>query len=304
MYSVGILATGPKWQEVLQGVTQSVESEITGWVDPVASGSEAAAGLIEKSDLVWIPEKINGGMDEAIRVIRRSRHLSLGFPVSDFTDQAECLVKLAQEAQVQVQVGHPERHRLVFRSSQPFISHPQHIRLVHHDWDLTPSENPRKIFREILADIDLVLGLSGSQSKKVRTHASFLRSGELIQIDSRIEFHNGSLLSLTIRNFADAPARHIEIIQESGILRIDLINGTSRMSTKSEDGWLTRDIWPMSSAQKEFQELATAAEEERAHQCLNFIHALEMGKKPLSSLEEGYTALEITRQIEASVGLF
>jgi len=304
MHSVGILATAPKWHEMLQGVTQSVESLITGWIDPVASGSEATANLIDKSDLIWITEKINGGMEEAISVIRRSRHLSLGFPVSDFTDQAECLVKLAQEARVQVQVGHSERHRLVFRSSQPFISHPQHIRVIHYDGDLTSAENPRKIYREILADLDLVLGLTGSQTKKVRTHASFLHSGELLQIDSRIEFHNGSMINLVVRNQPEYPARQIEILQESGILQIDLLNETSRLNSKNENRWLSREIWPMPSSPSEFREGDPSAGEDQARQCLNFIHALEMGKKPLSSLEEGYTALEITRKIEAAVGSF
>jgi predicted dehydrogenase len=304
MHSVGILATGPDWQKMLQGATRSAEPVITGWVDPVTSGSEAAASLIDQSDLIWIPEKINGGMDEAISVIRHSRHLSLGFPVSDFTDQAECLVKLAQEARVQVQVGHSERHRLVFRSSLPFISHPQHIRLVHHDWDFTPVGNPRKIYREILADLDLVLGLTGSQTKKVRTHASFLHSGEIIQIDSRIEFHNGSVISLIIKNLSETPIRNIEIIQDYGILQIDLLAETSRLLSKYENKWVPSEIWPMTSAGGGFREGDAPEGEDRVRQCLNFIHALEGGKKPLSSLEEGYEALEITRKIEASVGSF
>jgi hypothetical protein len=47
-----------------------------------------------------------------------------------------------------------------------------------------------------------------------------------------------------------------------------------------------------------------SAEVESARQCLSFIHALEKGRHSLSSLESGFKALEITRQIEITVGGF
>jgi predicted dehydrogenase len=243
-------------------------------------------------------------MDEAISVIRRSRHLSLGFPVSDFTDQAECLVKLAQEARVQVQVGHSERHRLVFRSSLAHISHPQHIRLTHHLPEFLSEDNPQQIFHEILADLDLVLGLTGSQAKKVRTHAAFLTSGKLFQIDARIEFHNGSVISLTVRQGLGGTIREIEVLQESGLVLIDLAGGRSSSKSPGNKGWTVHQLWPLVESVDPGISVDLQKDEDTARQCINFIHALQLGKRPLSDLEEGYAALEITRQIESSVGRF
>lgn len=302
MYSVGILATGSEWSDVLTGMTEASGSRVTGWLNPAEVSADDTCRLIDHSDLVWIPEMINGGMDEAITVIRRSRHLSLGFPVSDFMDQAENLLKLSQEARVQVQVGHAERHRPVFRSSLSRIRHPQHIGVRHYLTDSPSDDNKRLIFNEILADLDLVLGLAGSQARKVRTHVSFLGPGQLFQIDTRTEFHNGSMISLVIRQGMPEPVREIEIIQESGVLTIDLVGGTSDINGFSGGTWNRERIWPLSGETAGMHPEQIGKSEECARQCINFIHALGKGQQPLSGLEEGFSALEITRQIAAAAG--
>jgi len=304
MYAVGILATGREWSDTLAGLAEASGSRVAGWINPLAVTPDDTCRLIDRSDLVWIPEKLNAGMDEAITVIRRSRHLSLGFPVSDFTDQAECLVKLAHEARVQVQVGHAERHRPVFRSTLDWVSHPQHIRVKHHLPGFREKEDSYLIFNEILADLDLVLGLAGSPVRKVRTHASFLESGRLFQIDTRTEFHNGSMISLAIRQGIPEPLREIEIIQESGVIKIDLSGGTSQLSTLSEGAWIRHRIWPQNPDIPGNPADENGRNEETARQCISFIRTLEKNQPPLSSLEEGYSALEITRQIAVSVGRF
>ena len=302
MYSVGILATGCEWSDVLTGMAEASGSRVAGWLNPAEVSADDTCSLIDHSDLVWIPEMINGGMDEAITVIRRSRHLSLGFPVSDFMDQAENLLKLSREARVQVQVGHAERHRPVFRSSLPWIRHPQHIGVKHHLTPFPSDDNNRQIFNEILADLDLVLGLTRSQARKVRTHVSFLEPGQLFQIDTRTEFHNGSMISLVIRQGVPEPVREIEIIQESGIMTIDLVGGTSEMTGMKGGKWNRNRIWPLSGDTAGIYPEPIGKNEESARQCINFIHSLGKGQQPLSGLEEGFSALEITRQIAAAAG--
>ncbi len=302
MYSVGILATGCEWSDALTGMAKDSGSRIAGWLNPAEVSADDTCSLIDHSDLVWIPEMINGGMDEAITVIRRSRHLSLGFPVSDFVDQAENLLKLSREARVQVQVGHVERHRPVFRSSLPWISHPQHIRVKHHLTTTCLEDNIRLIFNEILADLDLVLGLTGSQARKVRTHVSFLEPGQLFQIDTRTEFHNGSMISLVIRQGMCEPLREIEIIQETGVIAIDLVGGTSEITRLQGGEWNRNPIWPISRDASGIGQEPIGKNEECARQCINFIHSLGKGQQPLSGLEEGFSALEITRQIAAAIG--
>jgi len=308
MFSIGILSGQSKWSEVLTEMLKTSGSSVSGWLNPLESSPLATRQLIDFSDLVWIPEKFDGGMNEAIQVIRSSRHLSLGFPVSEFIDDASFLVKLAHEARVQVQVGHRDWHHPAFRSSLIHIVQPQLIRMTDYLTELPEGEGHRQIFTTILADLDLVLGLAGSTVRRVRPHASRLMNEEAVEIDIRIELHNGSVINLAIRKFSRVRRRQIEIIQSDGIILIDILKGTSQFEkfseTKTGNPFSIRNIWP-----PEGDALATSGpvlppEQETARHCLNFIHALERGRHSLSSLEGGFKALEITRQVETSLGSF
>lgn len=306
MYSVGILSGHGKWSEVLAEMLKTSGSGVSGWVDPRESSPPALQEFIDFSDLIWIPEKMNGGMEEAFQVIRRSRHLSLGFPVAEFMDEVPFLVKLAHEARVQVQVGHYDWHNPAFRSSMVHIRQPQNISITDFLPEMSPEESHRQVFRTILADLDLALGLSGSTVRKVRPHASRSLNGTTIQVDVRVELHNGSVISLTIRKYCKNPDRRIEIIQSDGFIHIDLLNGTSSLEEYLEApagfSFSLKTLWPPAGDASALQMAGPPGEADVARQCMSFIHALEKGRHFHSSLEGGFKALEIARQIETHLG--
>jgi predicted dehydrogenase len=306
MYSVGILAADRKWSGMLTGQIGRTGWKLAGQVNPSAEDRQATHQLIEQADLIWIPEKINGRMDEATQVIRNSRHLSLGFPVSEFMDEAQCLIRLAHEARVQVQVGHSERHRPVFRSCLSLIRRPQHIR-IGRNLNLENTEEGRKaLFAAILSDLDLVVGLAGSPVKKVRSHAAFIAESFPYQVDSRVEFHNGSIISLMIRTKEEQPLREVSLVQHTGIIRMDLINDLAFLAEGGrEDGrWTWREIaiWPPGGMKPILPDTETDIFVTR--QCINLLKAIEAGRDSMSGLQDSYMALEVTRQIESAVNRF
>jgi hypothetical protein len=308
MFSVGILSGQGKWSDVLAEMLKASGYSLSGCVDPEISSSTEFHHLIDFSDLIWIPEKINGGMDQAIQVIRRSRHLSLGFPVVEFIDEVPGMVKLAHEARVQVQVGHHDWYHPVVRSSLMHIFQPQSIRFTEFLPDLPLYTSHQQLFKTIAANLDLALGLSGSTVRRVRPHVSRLLNGTVIEIDIRVELHNGTVISLVIRKFSKDPSRQLEIVQYDKIIMIDLLNGTSTMEEfiESESGFSFsgKVIWPPEDDSLMLINQGFRSDNEAARQCLSFIHALERGRHSLSNLEGGFKALEITRQIETTVGTF
>lgn len=308
MYSVGILSEQGKWPEVLSEMLKTSGSSISGWIDPRLSSLRDTQQLIDFSDLIWIPEKINGSMEEAIQVIRRSRHLSLGFPVVEFMDEAPCMVKLAHEARVQVQVGHRDWYYPVLRNSLMHVRQPQNIRFTDFLQEFAPDESHRQVFKTIVADLDLALGLTGSTVRRVRPHASRLLNGAAIQIDIRVELHNGTLISLCIRKYSKTPDRQMEIIQSDRIITIDFLNGKSITEEYQESfpypARNSKVLWSPEDDTSDQPGPVRQSEEEKARQCLSFIHALERGLHSHSSLESGFKALEITQQIETIIGSF
>jgi hypothetical protein len=82
------------------------------------------------------------------------------------------------------------------------------------------------------------------------------------------------------------------------------VNGSSVLTTYTGNGWNHSRIWPVNEEGAASHPENIGKNEESARQCINFIHSLGKGQQPLSGLEEGYSALEITRQIAAAVGRF
>jgi len=308
MYSVGILSGKESWPEVLAEMLKNSGSSVSGWVNPLESSPSDIRQLIDYSDMIWIPEKFNGGMEEAIQVIRQSRHLSLGFPVVEFIDEVPCMVKLAHEARVQVQVGHHDWYHPAVRSSLMLISHPQSIRFTDHLPKLPAEEGRQQVFRAIVTDLDLVLGLAGSTVRRIRPHVSRMLDDKALQVDIRVELHNGTVINLSIRNFADTPERRLDIIATNRTIMIDLLSGTSSTDVyqNTATGFISENkiLWPPDDRLLKEKSTVFSGEPLAARQCLSFIHALEKGRHSLSSLEGGYKALEITRQIEIITGAF
>jgi predicted dehydrogenase len=306
MYSVGILSEQAKWSEVLSEMLKTTGSRVSGWVNPQESSPLITRQLIDFSDVVWIPEKMSSGMDEAIQVIRSSRHLSLGFPIDEFMEEAPFMVKLAHEARIQVQIGHHDWHNPAFRSSLSLINQPQTIRINESIPELLPAEGHHQVFKAILTNLDLAMGLSGSTVRKVRPHASRLNNGTAIEVNTRVEMHNGSVISLNIRKFAPVPNRTIEIIQSNGIILIDLLNGTSHydeyLGTDESISVSRKILWPPSGDNPVLVRTDRPGDQEMARQCLSFIHALNRGQYSLSGLEGGFNALELAQQIETNLG--
>jgi predicted dehydrogenase len=308
MYSVGILSGKRSWPKVLAEMLKDSGSNVSGWINPGLSTPSDIRQLIDYSDMIWIPEKINGGMEEAIQVIRQSRHLSLGFPVVEFIEEVPGMVKLAHEARVQVQVGHHDWYHPAVRSSLMLISHPQSIQFTDHLPKLPVAESRHQLFGAIVTDLDLVLGIAGSTVRRVRPHVSRMLDDKALQVDIRVELHNGTVINLSISNFTDKPERRLDIIATNRTVSIDLLNGTSSTEVyqNTDNGFISekKEIWPPVGSLLDEKNRVSVGELAVARQCLSFIHALERGRHSLSSLEGGYKALEITRQIEIITGAF
>ncbi|MFO7616149.1 MAG: hypothetical protein R6V75_02775 [Bacteroidales bacterium] len=297
------MAADQKWSAMLSGDLEAMGCRLSGLVNPMVSDQRDTDRLIEESDLVWIPENLDGGFAEISRVIRKSRHVSLGFPVSDFIDEAQCLLDLAREARVHIQAGHFERHLTVYRSILPHLDHPQHIQIHHQLEPGAPADLERRIILSVFSDLDLVIGLTGSTVKKVRPHATWYGGSILSQVDARIEFYNGLVINLIVKVDEQPPMRLFSIRQHNGLITMDLQHNNSRFrqSIRLGDRWLCEELalWPPDSPDGVAEE--AVPERIAASQCLSFIRSLRQGRDVFSGLEESFLALRVTRQIEKAI---
>jgi len=304
MLSVGIVAKTGKWAEALEAKLPGKGFAVSGWIAPEPVPNGELDDLIGRSALIWIPELLDDRMEAATRVIRKTKHLLLGFPVTAFVEEAFTLMKLSHEAQVMVQVGHHERHHPAIRSCMPLLNHPRAVYLHHHLTTLPdPSLSPFFLY-EMVSDLSLVLPLIQVSLKKIKAHACLSANRAPVSVDVRIEFHNGALVSLLYRSLMEEPQHRIEIIQPESVLSIGLLEGESILripgSALGEKG-SSRLIWSSLGPDSEVAETLDPHVEEQVSRCISFLNTLRKGQGPLSPLEDGFQALEIATQVQAQI---
>ncbi|MCD6332746.1 MAG: hypothetical protein J7L89_05690 [Bacteroidales bacterium] len=304
MISVGIMAREQKWARTLEHLIREDDFSISGWINPVAQAQSDIDQLIDRSSLIWIPEKLNGDMTEAVQVLRKSKHLLLGFPVVDFVEEAFHLLKLTREAEVKVQVGHQERYLPAIRSIIPFLDHPQAVYVKHYTTLSGITETPPWFLQEMVSDLGLILPILQGPEKRVKVHVSLSRNHLPVTIDIRIEFHSGALAKLQYRPMTEKPKRTIEVIQPDDIIEIDLISETSvRQKLPLESGdRLPREILWEPPGNRSVGSLNNSLHfDDQITQCISFLQALKKDHQPVFPLEEGFHALEIARQIQSQI---
>jgi len=304
MIKVGILAKDQIWEKSLKKALSGQDHHAVNWLGTEPAPNGSLDDLIRQSTMVWIPEKPGDDMEAASRVIKKSKHLLLGFPVTDFIPDALPLLKLAQEAQVMVQVGHPERNHLAIRSCLNLLDHPRSVFLHHHTCQFPDPDQSLNFMVEMVADLGLVLPLINAPLKRVRSHACHTPDRHPVLIDVRIEFHNGALISLQYRAPAEKAVHRIEIFQAQTILDINLLTGASyrHRIPDSRSGLLNSEIiWEELPAPDPGGSVYDDKSDQLLKQCLAFINTLKKGQIPVSPLEDGFYALEIAHQVQSQI---
>ena len=298
MYSIGILTKEPIWGEKLSGFVNSIDFRIAGSFYEDNSVAMVVSEVFLDSDLIWIPTMEAGVLECAIQAVKLSRHVLFGFPVSRFPDEACELVELANEARVQVQVGHHEHYNPAFRSMKKEVHQPQYIDLQHHI-GFSQGDYSHTLFHALLTDIEMCISLVPDSLKKFQSHAAYICDGSPPILNVRMEFNNGAAASLRIDPFNTGNGIKMAVFQRQSIFSADLQGGTVRVETFPKPGCTDQTtistIWP--SEGFPVVSLGENDPEFITLECLSFIQSITNNILCVSSLEQGCEALKIARNI-------
>lgn len=301
MITVGILANNPVWEEYLTAFSQGAPFRIIGRSGDPTPENLQNIDCLANSDALWIPELTPYSMEAAIFSLRQSHHVLFGFPVVDFQSRADLLLKLAREANVDVQVGHHDRYHPAFRAVKDQLHNPQFIRVRHELREFIPANQEQMLLQQILYDVDAVMALIPEPLKKVQAHISRISKQAGRMIDIRMDFHNGSAASINFSNLGFRNSRLIDITDYQSYYTIDLLQGTSSSFLLSETGPEETRLWPVNGLLGINN--GQIDEESLTRECLSFFQRRAVNSRPLASLEDGYEALRITEIILKKIGL-
>lgn len=313
MLRVGVFGTGHlgkfhlnNWREI-QGIT------LQGFYDPNDETAEAVSvqynlkrflnsdELIEACDIIDVVAPTNHHFAICDQAIRKGRHVFVEKPLANTMEEAAQLVKLVQESNIKLQVGHVERFNPAFLAVKHFDLNPMFIE-VHRLAQFNPRGTEVSVILDLMIhDIDIILSIVKSD---VRTISS---SGVAVMTDTpdianvRIEFNNGCVANLTSSRISMKKMRKMRLFQKDAYIGIDFLNknaeiikmkGEEDVNAFSFELETPRGPRTIAIANPQIPEVNAIKKELE-----EFVLAIQNNTQTIVSEIDGYRAMEIAHHI-------
>ena len=244
--------------------------------------------LFDKVDAVSIATPTNTHYEIASDFLMHNVHTLVEKPFTKNLEEADSLIKLAQENKLILQVGHIERFNSAFGATLKLIKNPKFIE-CHR---LSPFPNRSLdigvVLDVMIHDIDIILGLVSAKIKKIESVGiNVLTKFEDIA-NARITFENGCVANLTASRVSDEVMRKIRIFQEDTYISLDYKNAAACVY-KKELAKISKQTLPIEKEQPLQKELAA------------FVDCVTNHKEPLVSGPVARDALAVALQIENQI---
>lgn len=236
MIRIGVLGAGHLGKIHIKLLKQIPEFELIGFFDPdekktIAAEKEfgirsfsSVQELIEAVDAVDVVTPTLSHYECASMALKNSKHVFVEKPITNTVEEAKDLIRLAEEANVKVQVGHVERFNPAFIAAQPFCKHPMFIE-SHRLAQFNPRGTDVSVVLDLMIhDIDIILSLVNSNVKQISASGVAVVSDTPDIANARIEFDNGCVANLTASRISMKNMRKVRVFQRDAYVSIDFLS--------------------------------------------------------------------------------
>lgn len=260
--------------------------------------------LLNAVDAVSIAVTTSAHFEVASRCMETGKHIFLEKPITSTIDEAEKLVELAYEKNLNLQVGHIERFNPALVSLEQYISNPVFI-----ETDRLSQFNPRGtdvavVLDLMIHDIDIILSFIKSDIKKIDANGVAVVSDNVDIANARIEFQNGAVANVTASRISQKKMRKMRLFQKDAYIALDFVTGTSEVyrllsvDEKVSSGISFGEIGVGDKKKRLIYEQPLVKEINALQYELQlFVDSVQQKTKPLVSGEDGLRALRVAEDI-------
>ncbi len=308
MLKIGLVGVGNRGQTHLHTLKQLQTVIIVGLYDlnPIVAAAAADTyqvtryedidALIDDCDAIIIATPTEQHYEAAARVLKKSKHVFIEKPISHSIQEAKSLIALANEANVQVQIGHIERFNPTFLAAQPYCSNPVYIdstRTLLNNMENTESS---LVMDLMLHDLDIILNTVKSNLKRINASAVSVLGNFPDMVNARLEFDNGCVANLTGSTIATNSVCKTNFFKRDACTSIDFIANEVVLMQRDENAYGS------SMEDKYLHRLQTLTGNNNHHnpveeELRSFVMSVKNNTTPLVSIEDGYKALDVAHKI-------
>ena len=236
MLKIGVLGAGHLGKIHNNCIKQIENYELVGFYDPMEETArkvesemnvkcfESIDSLINAVDVVDIVTPTIQHFACASKALQRSKHVFIEKPIVATPEEANALIKLADEAKVKVQVGHVERFNPAFIAAEPFIKAPMFIE-AHRLALFNPRGTDVPVVLDLMVhDLDILLSIVKSPVTHISASGISIVSPTPDITNARIEFENGTVANLTTSRISMKNMRKTRIFQRDAYITVDFLD--------------------------------------------------------------------------------
>ena len=215
-------------------------------------------------------------------------HVLVEKPFTLTIEEADDLIKLADENKLILQVGHIERFNSAFAATLKIIKLPRFIECHRLSAFPNRSLDVGAVLDIMIHDIDIVLGLVNSPLERVDSVGINVLTNFEDIANARLTFKNGCVANLTASRVSDEAMRKIRIFQEDTYISLDYKNAEASVYRKVALK-ITKEKLPIEKEQPLQKELES------------FIDCVANKTTPLVSGPVAREALAVALQIQKQI---
>ena len=220
----------------------------------------------------------------AMNLLAKGVHVLVEKPIAQTVEQASDMVRLAQQKNRILQVGHVERYNPAFKAIEKYLSAPRFIEC--HRLSPFPHRGTDVgvVLDLMIHDIDVVLHLTRSKIKEIRAVGVPVLSSYEDIANARLEFENGCTANLTTSRISVERMRKIRVFQENAYISLDYFKQEGKIYHR-ENGRIVWNPIPFEKAEPLKLEIAS------------FLDCIQHSKNPVVSGEHGKYAMEVAMAV-------
>jgi len=193
------------------------------------SNYSAIEELLSKVDAVSIAATTTAHYEIAKKCFENGVHVFIEKPITATIKEAEELVELSENKNLNLQVGHIERFNPALVAMEKYINDPKFIQT-----DRLSQFNPRGtdvavVLDLMIHDIDIILSLVKSDVVEIQANGVAVVSDHLDIANARLQFENGAVANVTASRISQKKMRKMRIFQRDTYVALDFVTGVSEV---------------------------------------------------------------------------
>lgn len=317
MLKAGVLGAGHLGKIHLRLLQQSDKYELIGFYDSDEENAKIIAeefgytyfssmdNLIDAVDVIDIVTPTLSHYHCAEKAIKKGKHLFIEKPIANSIEEADHLIKLANQHGVKGQVGHVERFNPAFISIKDKVNNPMFIE-THRLAEFNPRGTDVPVVLDLMIhDIDIILSVVPSKVKNINASGVSVISKSPDIANARIEFENGCVANLTASRISLKNMRKSRFFQKDAYISVDFLEKKVEV-VKMKDAPDVPDEFALVLQNAEGEKKQIYFENPKIdpnnailEELETFADAIKNNTDPVVTLQNGTEALRVATQIIA-----